>query len=276
MTDYGRLIVSQLEFYWDFHLRPRLAGLTDPEYFWEPVDGCWSVRRGADGRFVLDRQHPEPTPPPVTTLAWRIVHVGTAMSTRTSTFFGDGSAPPGADMFHPAHSPAELPATAADAVKFLDECYAGWHDAITGLDREALERPLGPKGAYFCRRADGRADRAHQPGGHAPRRRDRRAARPLPGRPGSQNRPMTSWISAKWQALGCGDRSRICSTGSCSAQIVLRLPAAGAEPAARRRVGRRRDVALQHDLVPAARAAVGSGTGTADSSAWVYGCVGCS
>ncbi|MFF2761725.1 FAD-dependent oxidoreductase, partial [Streptomyces albidoflavus] len=25
-------------------LRPRLAGLTDAEYFWEPVEGCWNIR----------------------------------------------------------------------------------------------------------------------------------------------------------------------------------------------------------------------------------------
>jgi hypothetical protein len=150
MTDYGRLIISQLEFYWEFHLRPRLEGLTDDEYFWEPVDGCWSLRRGPDGRFVQDRRRREPVPPPVTTLAWRIVHVGTAMSTRTSTFFGDGSAPPGADMFHPAHWPAELPGTAEDGLKFLDGCYADWHTAISGLDREALERPLGPRGGNFA------------------------------------------------------------------------------------------------------------------------------
>src|SRR6266496_4157437 len=47
-VDWGRLLVGQLEFYWDVHLRPRLDGLTDEEYFWEPVDGCWSLRRGAD------------------------------------------------------------------------------------------------------------------------------------------------------------------------------------------------------------------------------------
>src|ERR1700722_6517655 len=32
----------------------RLEGLTDAEYFWEPVDGCWSLREGADGRWRLD------------------------------------------------------------------------------------------------------------------------------------------------------------------------------------------------------------------------------
>jgi hypothetical protein len=150
MTDYGRLIVSQLEFYWDVHLRPRLTGLTDKEYFWEPVEGCWSVRPGKDGVYVLDQQKPEPVPAPFTTLAWRIVHVATAMSTRTSTFFGDGPVPPDADMFDPRHFPDELPSTAAGALAFLDECYHDWHTAIAALDEPALTRPLGRRGSYFA------------------------------------------------------------------------------------------------------------------------------
>jgi len=52
--NWGALLVAQLEFYWDVHLRPRLEGLTDEEYFWEPVEGCWSLRRGEDGRYALD------------------------------------------------------------------------------------------------------------------------------------------------------------------------------------------------------------------------------
>ena len=31
-VNWGQLIVGQLEFYWDVHLRPRLEGLTDAEY----------------------------------------------------------------------------------------------------------------------------------------------------------------------------------------------------------------------------------------------------
>jgi hypothetical protein len=31
-------------------LRQRLEGLTDEEYFWEPVPSCWTVRLGEDGR----------------------------------------------------------------------------------------------------------------------------------------------------------------------------------------------------------------------------------
>jgi hypothetical protein len=146
-TDWGRLVISQLEFYWDVHLRPRLEGLTDEEYRWEPVPGSWSVRPDGNGGFRLDQGRPEPSPPPVTTLAWRIVHVATAMSTRTHTFFhraGTG------DMFHPSHLPATLPGTAADALAFLDQHYREWHEAITGLDAAGLDRPLGPRGGMFA------------------------------------------------------------------------------------------------------------------------------
>ena len=30
-------------------LAERLAGLTDEEYRWEPVPGCWSIRRRLEG-----------------------------------------------------------------------------------------------------------------------------------------------------------------------------------------------------------------------------------
>ncbi len=149
--DWGRLLVGQLEFYWAAHLHPRLQGMTDEEYFWEPVDGCWTLRRGPDGAYVLDTRWPEPSPPPVTTIAWRLVHVGVGcFATRTSAFFGDGSVPDDATMFDPRHAPTELPASAADAIAFLQTMYGRWHDAIATLDEDALSAPLGPKGAQFA------------------------------------------------------------------------------------------------------------------------------
>nr|BFE77476.1 hypothetical protein GCM10020093_000770 [Planobispora longispora] len=46
--NWNHLLTEQLDWHWENHLRPGLDGLTDDEYFWEPVDGCWSVRpRGA-------------------------------------------------------------------------------------------------------------------------------------------------------------------------------------------------------------------------------------
>jgi hypothetical protein len=53
-------------------------------------------------------------------------------------------------MFDPRRVPASLPATASEAIAFLDQAYARWHDGIAGLDEEALRAPLGPKGDIFA------------------------------------------------------------------------------------------------------------------------------
>jgi hypothetical protein len=149
-VDWGRLIVGQLEFYWDAHLWPRLRGLTDDEYFWEPVEGCWNLRRGADGRWALDSAEREPSPPPLTTIAWRMLHIGIGcFLVRSSTFFprpGD----PDKGMWDPSHIPAELPGSAADGLAFLDRAYRRWHDDIAALDEAALSRPLGRKGGPYA------------------------------------------------------------------------------------------------------------------------------
>ena len=48
--------------------RNRLAGLTDDEYFWEPVPGCWTIRRADSGDYRADHAD-QPGTPPVTTIA---------------------------------------------------------------------------------------------------------------------------------------------------------------------------------------------------------------
>jgi hypothetical protein len=150
-VDYGALLVAQLEFYWDVHLWPRLEGLTDEEYFWEPAVGCWSLRADGEGGWTMDGQGgPDPDLPPVTTLAWRIVHVATAMSTRTSTFFSP-LVPDDADMFDRRHWPAQLPGSASAGLQFLQDEYRRWHDGIAALDADDLARPLGPRGSFFAR-----------------------------------------------------------------------------------------------------------------------------
>ena len=77
------LLLDQLDWHWQHQLRPRLDGLTDDEYSWEPVPGSWSIRpRGTGaapvqagrGGFVIDFAFPPPDPPPVTTIAWRLGH----------------------------------------------------------------------------------------------------------------------------------------------------------------------------------------------------------
>jgi hypothetical protein len=48
-------------------LANRVEGLTNHEYFWEPVPECWSVREDPDGRWRIDGERDDadvPEPPP--------------------------------------------------------------------------------------------------------------------------------------------------------------------------------------------------------------------
>jgi hypothetical protein len=141
----GRELLDQLTWHWDAHVRPRLADLDDDELFWEPVPGCWSVRRrgearstGALGRgeMVADFELPEPSPVPVTTIAWRLAHVTVVFDDRVGRHFGG----PPVDRGTATYS-----ADATSALAELDRAYAGWVDAVAALDTAALVRPVGPR-----------------------------------------------------------------------------------------------------------------------------------
>ena len=144
------IAVDQLGFYWDRTLWPRLRGLTDAEYFWEPVDRAWSVRRRADGVWETDgRGEPEPDPPPFTTIAWRLTHIAVdVFATRANAFFG--AAPDDSStMFDERYRPP-LPGSAAEALALLESSYHHWRDGLLSMDAEAFLRPLGPRGAFFA------------------------------------------------------------------------------------------------------------------------------
>ncbi|MFJ3956278.1 DinB family protein [Arthrobacter sp. NPDC090010] len=77
-------IADQLDRHWHKNLRPRLHGLSDEEYFWEPVRDCWSIRPPGtsgvsmpahSGNWTMDSVSPAPVPAPVTTIAWRLAHI---------------------------------------------------------------------------------------------------------------------------------------------------------------------------------------------------------
>jgi hypothetical protein len=149
-TAWRDLLLDQLDFYWDAHLWPRLEGLTDAEYLWEPTSPAWSVRPGPDGEPRLEHEAPEPEIPPVTTIAWRTVHVGRdVLGRRARALFGPTDAPPDADMFDPRHWP-EAPITAEGGLAMLDEGYRAWRAGVAALDDESLMRPIGPKGGPFA------------------------------------------------------------------------------------------------------------------------------
>ena len=86
-------------------------------------------------------------------------------------------------------------------------------------------------------------------------------------------REMTRHQVPRAPAAGCSvgvslDAPQPVALGECWC-----IPAPGAEPAAARRVHRARDVAAEHDPRRGPRSPRGSGIGTAEISAWVYGCV---
>lgn len=144
--DWTEQLASQLDWQWQSHLRPRLAGLTDEEYLWEPVPHCWSVRpRGhgvatevGSGEFIVDFALPEPSPPPVTTIAWRIAHllVG-VLGMRNARYFGGPAV--GFDSYSYSGS-AEV------ALARLDESYARWITGVRDLDTAGIAAPCREPG----------------------------------------------------------------------------------------------------------------------------------
>ncbi|WP_116245123.1 DinB family protein [Nocardiopsis sp. FIRDI 009] len=127
--------LAQLQFYWDYSLWPRLAGLTEEEYLWEPVAGAWTVRRLPDGRYAPDRAETEPDPPPVTTIAWRLGHIVVdVLETRVNWHFGDRTANP---------DTIDWPSGADNARARLHAAYRAWSDHLQRLDDEAMAAPVG-------------------------------------------------------------------------------------------------------------------------------------
>jgi hypothetical protein len=43
--DWNAEVIDQIDTHWTERLRPRLEGLTDDEYFWQPVPNCWTLSR---------------------------------------------------------------------------------------------------------------------------------------------------------------------------------------------------------------------------------------
>ena len=144
-TDWSPRLLTQLTDHWRDHLRPRLDGLTDDEYLWEPVEGCWTLRRrdavgaataAGSGDVVADYAFPEPDPAPVTTIAWRMGHLIVGVfGMRNASHFGG----PAVDY---ATYPWSL--DAGVALRELDAAYERWTAGVSSLGNDELERPIGP------------------------------------------------------------------------------------------------------------------------------------
>lgn len=118
-------------------LRHRVAGLTDEEYFWQPVPHSIVQRPG------VKIEWPESGAPPFTTISWRLHHVvaSVLLADRTATWLG--LAP------HPTDALDQEPESAATAVKALDHATEVWHARLRSVDDEALAAKMGEIAGYF-------------------------------------------------------------------------------------------------------------------------------
>jgi hypothetical protein len=139
----------------DVHYRPmfgpRMAGLTDAEYLWEPVPGAWSVRPrctstsaapiGA-GDLVRDDAAGEPEPAPVTTIAWRVAHLTVeCLSMRTMSHLGG----PAVHWETWEHTDR-----ADEGLAQLDTAYDAWSAGVESLGYDGLLWPCGPAEGPFA------------------------------------------------------------------------------------------------------------------------------
>jgi hypothetical protein len=122
-------------------LSERLVGLDDDEYLWEPVDNCASVRRDEHGVWRLD-DAPPTSPSTVTTIAWRVCHLGGSVLSGFTAWLRDGSSP-----YVVAYDP---PSGAKEATTFLANASAAWSDSWMALTDERTWAPIGEQFGPFA------------------------------------------------------------------------------------------------------------------------------
>jgi DinB superfamily len=124
-------LVSLAPFYERF--RGRVEGLTDDEYLWEPAPGCLTVRPGELGSFTTGGP---PEPGPVTTIAWRMCHIGDFLRhERNWRWLRREPEQLDRDIRHPA--------TAVGGIRYVEESWSSWQRLISSLTPAEMWEPLG-------------------------------------------------------------------------------------------------------------------------------------
>jgi uncharacterized damage-inducible protein DinB len=123
------LLATEMDDAWETLYR-RLDGLTDAEFFWEPVSGCWTVHRAKEEYWVVDYADPAPDPPPFTTIAWRLLHLAECKVMYYEYAFGARQL-----------TWEQLPVlhTATEATAWLEQSHARLRSALNNLSDADLE-----------------------------------------------------------------------------------------------------------------------------------------
>ncbi len=147
-------VTDLYNWYWTRFLR-RVTGLTDDEYLWEPARNCWTVRPTGDRTFAADFARPEPDPPPVTTIAWQMTHLGARPTGSRSGMAATGAtAQEYVSNYFAPDGPVGTSAagTAAEAIQLLTAKYENCRASFPSYTDDELKRTLreyGVEGSPF-------------------------------------------------------------------------------------------------------------------------------
>ncbi|HEY7143094.1 MAG TPA: DinB family protein [Streptosporangiaceae bacterium] len=158
MTTPARLVPLLAEFDWGYQrLHDRMTGpdgdsgngtrikipaMTDAEYRWEPVPGCWSVRPRASGpgqratglagagEWGRDTAVEQPWPPPFATIAWRLSHLSEMLEMRADYTAGSRSM---------TRETYRVSGDAAGGIEAFRRGAAAWRAAVASADDAALD-----------------------------------------------------------------------------------------------------------------------------------------
>lgn len=128
---------------WD-QLSRRLDGLNDDEFLWHPVTHVWTVRRRDDGTVTVDGfNERDLDPAPVTTIAWRMWHIGIdCLDSYSERFLGrTGGRAEG----------AEWHLTATEGLADLNAAWTNFRTGMAELDDERWWAPIGADFGPFAR-----------------------------------------------------------------------------------------------------------------------------
>ena len=110
----------------------------------------WSIRprgestapiQAGTGAGVIEFAIPEPVPPPMTTIAWRIGHLANVFGERAANHFGAEPV---------TYEGTDWPLDAAGGVALLERAYDAWLTGVRALDDEGLAAPCGPSEGPFA------------------------------------------------------------------------------------------------------------------------------
>jgi hypothetical protein len=119
----------------------RLSGLTDEELHWAPTPDAWDVRE-SNGQWVIDGDGGGPPwrsdgPAPLTTICWRVGHLGLSFLSFGGQLFGD---------FDVAVADVDFPGAADGVVPWVERCYhSAWREPVSALDEQGWWRPIGSR-----------------------------------------------------------------------------------------------------------------------------------